>query len=83
MTGADQRWREQALCAQTDSELFFPPKGGSTRAARRVCAACQVRTECLADALACRDVEFGVRAGTTPRQRRAMLRASTRPSRAA
>ena len=29
-------WQEQALCAQTDPEAFFPEKGGSTREAKRV-----------------------------------------------
>ena len=27
-------WQEQALCAQTDPEAFFPEKGGSTREAK-------------------------------------------------
>lgn len=26
----EQEWQEQALCAQTDPEAFFPEKGGST-----------------------------------------------------
>ena len=26
-------WQEEALCAQTDPEAFFPEKGGSTREA--------------------------------------------------
>ena len=30
-------WQDQALCAQTDPEAFFPEKGGSTREAKRVC----------------------------------------------
>ena len=27
-------WQEDALCAQTDPEAFFPEKGGSTRDAK-------------------------------------------------
>ncbi len=40
-------WQDQALCAQTDPEAFFPEKGGSTREAKRVCRSCEVRAECL------------------------------------
>ena len=32
----EQEWQDQALCAQTDPEAFFPEKGGSTREAKRV-----------------------------------------------
>ena len=39
------------LCTQTDPELFFPEKGGSTREAKKVCANCTVRAECLSYAL--------------------------------
>lgn len=67
-------WREQALCAQTDPELFFPEPGQSPRAALRVCADCPVRTHCLTDALTRRDIAFGVRGGLTPQQRQAVLR---------
>jgi len=52
-------WQERALCAQTDPEAFFPEKGGSTREAKRVCATCEVREECLQYALA-NDERFGI-----------------------
>ncbi|CAM5486572.1 Transcriptional regulator WhiB [Streptomyces violaceorubidus] len=63
-------WQERALCAQTDPESFFPEKGGSTREAKKVCLACEVRSECLEYALA-NDERFGisgrpVRAGAPP-----------------
>lgn len=44
----DESWRGDALCAQTSPEAFFPEKGGSTRDAKRVCAACDVTAECSA-----------------------------------
>ena len=44
-------WMQDALCAQTDPEMFFPQKGGSTRNAKRVCASCDVREQCLEYAL--------------------------------
>jgi WhiB family redox-sensing transcriptional regulator len=66
-------WQEQALCAQTDPEAFFPEKGGSTREAKRVCMSCEVRSECLEYALA-KDERFGVWGGLSDRERRRMKR---------
>ncbi|MDT7566307.1 MAG: WhiB family transcriptional regulator, redox-sensing transcriptional regulator [Pseudonocardiales bacterium] len=66
-------WRDEALCRQTDPELFFPEKGQTPHAARRVCAGCLVRTECLTDALVRRDVAYGVLGGMTPNERRKLL----------
>lgn len=65
----DTDWREQALCAQADPEAWFVDKGGSTKPAKRVCARCPVRPECLTDALA-NDERFGVRGGLSERERR-------------
>lgn len=65
----DQEWQEQALCAQTDPEAFFPEKGGSTREAKRICQACPVRDECLEFALE-HDERFGIWGGLSERERR-------------
>jgi WhiB family redox-sensing transcriptional regulator len=62
-------WQERALCAQTDPEAFFPEKGGSTREAKKVCAACEVRAECLEYALV-NDERFGIWGGLSERERR-------------
>ncbi len=62
-------WQEQALCAQTDPEAFFPEKGGSTREAKRVCQNCEVRSECLDYALS-NDERFGIWGGLSERERR-------------
>ncbi len=66
---ADQSWRLDALCAETDPEAFFPEKGGSTREAKRVCTGCAVRSECLEYALA-NDERFGIWGGLSERERR-------------
>jgi WhiB family redox-sensing transcriptional regulator len=66
-------WQERALCAQTDPEAFFPEKGGSTREAKRVCASCDVRGECLDYALA-HDERFGIWGGLSERERRKLKR---------
>jgi WhiB family redox-sensing transcriptional regulator len=62
-------WQERALCAQTDPEAFFPEKGGSTREAKRVCMACEVRVQCLDYALE-NDERFGIWGGLSERERR-------------
>ena len=67
--GTDEEWRLDALCAETDPEAFFPDKGGSTREAKRVCAGCPVRAECLEFALAS-DERFGIWGGLSERERR-------------
>ena len=70
---AEQEWQEQALCAQTDPEAFFPEKGGSTREAKRICHACAVRDECLEYALL-NDERFGIWGGLSERERRRLKR---------
>jgi hypothetical protein len=78
-------WRGEALCAQTDPELFFPEKGGSPAPAKRVCRVCPVRLPCLAFALA-GDERHGVWGGLSERERRRVRRrgvvraASTTPA---
>jgi WhiB family transcriptional regulator, redox-sensing transcriptional regulator len=65
----ERPWIADALCAQTDPELFFPEKGGSTADAKRVCAACPVRAQCEADAV--RNNEgYGVWGGSVREDRR-------------
>ena len=48
------KWREQAECRGTDTNLFFPPKTWTVeeryvaeRIAIHVCASCAVKDECL------------------------------------
>ncbi len=67
-------WMTDAACAQVDPELFYPEKGDTGRVAKQVCAACPVRAECLAFALA-RGERFGVWGGESARVRRALLAA--------
>ena len=62
-------WQGEAVCAETDPELFFPEKGGSTREAKRICAGCDVKTQCLEYALA-NDERFGIWGGLSERERR-------------
>ena len=61
-TVGDVTWQNKALCSQTDPEAFFPEKGGSTRDAKRVCAQCEVREQCLNWAIE-HDERFGIWGG--------------------
>jgi WhiB family redox-sensing transcriptional regulator len=67
-------WQEDALCAQTDPESFFPSKGGSTKEAKRVCLTCEVRGQCLEYALT-NEERFGIWGGMSERERRKLSRA--------
>jgi len=64
-------WQDDALCAQTNPEAFFPEKGGSTREAKKICGQCDVARECLDNALET-DERFGIRGGMSERERRAL-----------
>ncbi len=66
-------WQADALCSQTDPEAFFPEKGGSTRDAKRICAQCTVKAECLEYALN-NDERFGIWGGLSERERRRLRR---------
>lgn len=62
-------WQVGARCLEVDPEVFFPERGGSSKAARAVCNDCPVKVECLRYALANRE-QFGIWGGTSERERR-------------
>jgi len=64
----DEKWKELALCAQTDPESFFPEKGASARDAKTICQSCEIRDLCLDYALA-NGESFGVWGGLSERER--------------
>ncbi len=66
-------WRDLALCREVDSEMFFPPRGGSAQPAKRICGQCSVRVECLTEALSypAQD-DHGIRGGLSGRERLAL-----------
>ncbi len=64
-----QTWVGEPLCAQTDPDAFFPEKGGSTQAAKQICAMCEVRLQCLDWAFA-NTMRFGIWGGLSERERR-------------
>jgi WhiB family redox-sensing transcriptional regulator len=67
-------WWESAGCQEADPDIFFPMSSagrGRDEAARAkaICAACQVRRQCLQFALATHQAH-GVWGGTTEEERR-------------
>jgi len=77
-------WRAAAACLSADPDLFFPISAAGQAEkqimrAKRICAGCAVRRECLEFALT-HDQVYGIWGGTTPEDRR---RARRRRRRAA
>lgn len=68
-------WQADALCREVDAgETFFPERGEPNVDAKRICAGCEVRAECLAFALA-QDIRFGIWGGMSERERTRLRRA--------
>lgn len=73
-------WVDDAFCAQTDPDAFFPEKGGSTSQAKAVCCGdgtrqrpeCPVRAQCLEYSLEHAE-RFGIWGGYSERERRQMF----------
>ncbi len=72
-TGEQLHWQDFALCAQTDPDIFFPEKGGSTTPATSVCSACSVRSQCLDYAIS-HDIRHGIWGGMSDNDRRRISR---------
>ena len=66
----DSDWSTRAVCTGSNPDALFVT-GAAQRDAAKLCGACPVRLECLADALD-NQIEYGVWGGMTERQRRAV-----------
>ena len=73
----DERpWAAYGACRGADPALFFAgTEGGDTDLARRICAGCPVKEDCLDWALTV-GVPYGVWGGTTEQERRRLARRS-------
>lgn len=79
-TEPDRAWLPQAACRADGvhpDEMFPDNNVGEIEHARRICAPCPVRTECLAEAMAMEGgrtakSRYGIRAGLTGGQRRVL-----------
>ncbi len=71
----DEEWRDDAACAGSDNDAFFPigEDEEAAAAAKAVCAVCPVREACLQYALFTNQTE-GVWGGMTGPERRRLRR---------
>lgn len=81
MTEFATEWRSAGACLSADPDLFFPIAIGRVEErqvalARRICAACPVKQECLDFAMRSGEAH-GIWGGTTPDERIRARRART------
>lgn len=69
----DLSWRKRGACRGLDPEIFYPAAEEEADEAKRICAACVVRDQCLEFALSSREAD-GVWGGATEKERRRILR---------
>ena len=62
-------WMTQAACRHHDTSLWFPERGDPTDQAKRICASCPVREECLNYAIGIPNL-VGIFGGLSTRERR-------------
>lgn len=89
----NNKWFEEALCAQIGPELFFPSEYTSANnihrydEARPVCASCPVWRECLIEDIDVSEFERfdgveiipdGIRGGLSPRERNVLIHRARR-----
>ena len=89
MTDYATDWRAAGACLSADPDLFFPiatgvAAGRQITEARRICAGCRVRQQCLDFAMRTGETH-GIWGGTTPEERisarrQRLRRHGTRPS---
>jgi WhiB family redox-sensing transcriptional regulator len=86
-TGNAANWRSAAACQSADPDLFFPisssgPAEQQIARAKRICANCVVRLECLEYAVTHEQV-YGIWGGTTAEDRQRDRRRKRRAAAAA
>jgi WhiB family transcriptional regulator, redox-sensing transcriptional regulator len=73
-TGASPTsWMDLARCRDVAPQIFFPNDGAGVEVARRFCAECLVRVQCLEYALE-NHIQHGVWGGASERARRRIAR---------
>jgi hypothetical protein len=68
--GSPGTWSKRAICSGEDPDAFFPTHGDPGGRARRACANCPVRIDCLEYAVTAD--EWGIWGGLDQGQRRAL-----------
>lgn len=67
-----EEWKAEGACHDHDPDVFFPERGEDVDAAKRICAGCTVRRECLTYALTTPREKFGIWGGLSGRERRTL-----------
>lgn len=77
-------WMTAAACRAPgiDAGVFFPGRGEDTNAAKKICATCRVRAQCLDYAMASPREKHGIWGGLSERGRRSLARRQARARRA-
>lgn len=83
----NNNWHNGAACANECPELFFPVGRSrdaqmQTALAKRICADCPVKTECLRHAVEC-DEQAGIWGGLDTHERQALVANASRQKRRA
>ena len=73
MDDTDTSWMARGRCAEEPPSTFFPSDGVGVEIARRLCAECRVKEQCLEYALEQR-IDHGVWGGASERERRRILK---------
>lgn len=66
---ADQAWKKEGICAQSDPDSFFPSVGEPSAQQKKICFSCPVQSQCLEEALEGNE-QWGIWGGYSPRERR-------------
>jgi WhiB family redox-sensing transcriptional regulator len=66
-------WMDRARCLEVGPAFHFPEKGESTREAKKICFACEVRADCLAYAMG-NNERYGIFGGMSERERSRLKR---------
>ena len=85
--GTATNWRSAGACLSADPDLFFPisstgPAERQVARAKKICAGCSVRRECLEFALS-HNQPYGIWGGTTAEDRQRERRRKRRAAAAA
>ena len=66
----DSPWRKNASCKGMNPDLFFGPSGVDSTKAKKVCARCTVKKDCLSYVVEMPETVDGIWGGVSGRQRR-------------
>ena len=68
---ANDDFLSSALCREHDVSIFFPNSGSAGNKAKKICAECSVKIECLEYALK-NNIQYGMWGGVSERGRKKM-----------